>query len=210
MSASKRLRYVRDVHGPSIGDGHAHAIRPENRRVVGVGEFQDGRDRVRRVSTGFGAEPRENEGPNPELQSLTHHVHDRLVPDEHERAVGDFRQFTHRRVDVLTEDRFTGRMHEVCPAPAGDSFSNDIAPALAGPDDNDAVGVDQAGDIPMGDALFDERYFEGRQSSRHQTPSAWAPKEGAHEVTFGQRCGCVTGTGGSISTGDAVRKKPAR
>jgi hypothetical protein len=28
-------------------------------------------------------------------------------------------------------------------------------------------------------------------------------------VTFGQRCGYVTGTGGSISTGDAVRRKPA-
>ena len=91
VSASKRLRYVRDVHGPSVGDGHAHAIRPENRRVVGVGEFQDGRDRVRRVGAGFGAEPREDESPNPELQGLAHHVHDRLMPDQYERAVRYFR-----------------------------------------------------------------------------------------------------------------------
>ena len=126
------------------------------------------------MSTGFGAEPREDEGPNPELQSLAHHLHDRLMPDQHERAVGHFRQFTHRRVNVLTENRLTGGMHEVCPAPAGDGFGDDVAPALVGPDDNDAVGVDQTGDVPMGDALFDERWFEGRQSSRHQTPSAWA------------------------------------
>ena len=35
-------------------------------------------------------------------------------------------------------------MHEVCPASAGDGFSDDTATALVSPDDDDAVGVDQA------------------------------------------------------------------
>ena len=48
-------------------------------------------------------------------------------------------------------------MREVGPAPAGDGFSGHAPPALVGPDDHDAVRVDQAGDVPMGNALFDER-----------------------------------------------------
>ena len=65
-------------------------------------------------------------------------------------------------------------MNEERPASAGDGFSNDAAPAIGGSNDHDAIGVDQAGDVPMGNTLFNERWFEGRQSSRHQTPSAWA------------------------------------